>query len=110
MGIPQHWVEAIEFNDTLEIPVEWVPKQKATWRSGRGMYDYTNRASHYHVMVLEDLTAGRIKRKYGDFLCGAKITDPDVHKVINLSGRVQHEKRNKVTCPKCLERIAKIKK
>lgn len=108
--IPQHWIEAMEFNANLEIPVEWKPAKKATWRSGRGWYDYDRRGSHYHILLLEDFKFGRIKRKFGEFLCGAKITDRSTHEVVNLKLDLDPlmNKRFKVTCPKCLERAEKI--
>jgi hypothetical protein len=109
--MPAQFAAAVAFNKSLGLSVKWKSAQKATWRAGRGMYDYTNRASHHHILLMDDLKAGRIKRSKGDFLCNAKITDMQTHQALNLSDMdVEASKIHKVTCPKCLERVAKLKK
>lgn len=110
--LPEHWATGFAFNKTLDIPVRWKSAQTVSYRSGRGMYDYNNRASKYHVLLMEDFKAGRINKKKGKFLCSrAKITDPSTHQAINMNEMdIEQSKRNKVTCPECLERIAKLKK
>jgi hypothetical protein len=116
MGIPlqdisTHFAAAIAFNKSLGLSVKWKPAKTVSYRSGRGWYDYNNRASNYHVLLMDDFRAGRIKRNKGQFLCNAKITDMQTHQALNLSDMdVEASKIHKVTCPKCLERVAKLKK
>jgi hypothetical protein len=108
-SVRDHWAAALAFNKSLAVPVRWKVAQKAQYRSGQGMYDYTNPRSSYHVLLMDDMKAGRIKRNKGEFLCKAKITDPNVHQVINMNEmNAEHSKTSKVTCPKCLERAAKL--
>lgn len=109
--LPEHWIAAMTFNKALGLTVKWKSAQTVSYRSGRGMYDYNNRSSKYHVLLMDDFKAGRIKRDKGKFLCNAQITDPSTHQAINMNEMdIEASKRNKVTCPKCLERIAKLKK
>jgi hypothetical protein len=109
--LPEHWATGFAFNKTLALPFNWKPAQTVSYRAGRGMYDYNNRASKYHVLLMDDFKQGRIKRGKGDFLCNAKITDRSTHQAINMNEMdIEASKRHKVTCPKCLERIAKLKK
>jgi hypothetical protein len=109
--LPEHWIAAMTFNKALALPVRWKSVQTVSYRSGRGMYDYNNRASKYHVLLMDDFKQGRIKRGKGDFLCNAKVTDPSTHQAINMNEMdIEASKRHKVTCPKCLERIEKLKK
>lgn len=93
--------EAIEFNKALSIPVNWSVDIKVvmsglsanSWGSG------TNRRSVNHIRLNEDLVAGRIKRKAGDFLCGADhgknegYTDPEDYLTSD----------RKVSCKACLK-------
>lgn len=112
MTITQQQQEAIKFNSNLGVPVNWKPAKKVSWRSSHGWVDYDSRSTHYHILLLEDFVAGRIKRKFGDFLCGTKITDKTTHKIVNLQMDMDPSltMKHKVTCPKCLERVAKLKK
>jgi hypothetical protein len=108
-SVPKHWAAALAFNKALGIPARWKVAQKVSYRSGQGMCDYSSRSSSYHVLLLDDMKAGRIKRSKGQFLCLSKITDPTVHQVINMNElNAEHSKTSKVTCPKCLERAAKL--
>jgi hypothetical protein len=62
-----------DFNISLGIPVRWQPAQKLALNAiyeGNGSGARSN--SVEHVQVLEPLTTGRIKRRAGDLLCGAK--------------------------------------
>jgi hypothetical protein len=108
-SLPEHWVAAITFNKSLSVPVKWKPAKKVSYRSGRGMYDYNNRSSKYHVLLMDDFKAGRIKRNKGSFLCNAKVTDPSTHQAINMNELdIEQSKRHKVTCPDCLKRVSKL--
>jgi hypothetical protein len=109
--VPEHWAAALSFNKALPVSVRWKSAQKVSYRTGRGMYDYNNRSSKYHVLLLDDFKQGRIKRNKGDFLCNAKITDPNVHQVINMNEMdADRSKRYKVTCQKCLEYAKRFQK
>lgn len=92
----------------LTLPVEWKPAKKVAWRSGQGWNDYSRRSKHYHVLLLGDLIAGRLKRKFGEFLCGTQIKDKAIHEIVNLQLDMTPRQHEEITCPRCLERIQKL--
>lgn len=102
-------IHAQVFNHQLRIPVIWKRAEKVRYRGGRGMYDYANSQSAGHVLLLDELKFGRIKRQRGDFLCGSKITDRKLHDLLNMNDmatteeHIKNSKRQKVTCKRCLE-------
>lgn len=109
--LPDHRIAAMTFNKALGLTVKWKPAKTVSYRAGRGMYDYNNRSSKYHVLLMDDFKAGRIKRGKGDFLCNATVTDPSTHQAINMNELdLEQSKRHKVTCPKCLDRVSKLQK
>lgn len=99
--------EAEEFNASLNIPVKWVAGIKPVL-SGlsekRG--DGRNERTVVHVLLEEDLTDGRLKRKANSFLCspsreydGKLWTDPVEWAVDGEGNRY----KPKVTCKKCIK-------
>lgn len=94
---------AIAFNKSLKIPARWRVAERIP-SAGRYL-SQKNRAQH--VLILEDINEGRFKRRRGQFLCGAKITNPAAHERLNVVDiDAEKSKRVRVDCQKCLE-IAK---
>jgi hypothetical protein len=103
--------DAIEFNASLNIPVEWAPgvKDVLSGYSENSWGDGHNSATVYHIFLKEDIHDGRFHRKKGNFLCSASSRDNGK----NWSGQQEREwidsnreiHRPKVTCKSCL-RIA----
>ncbi|WP_375312838.1 hypothetical protein WHZ77_06040 [Bradyrhizobium sp. A5] len=89
---------AKDFNAALEIPARWDPAFKVSVNAcGRGYGSGARSNAVDHVLLREDLSIGRVKRKAGDLLCEASpewVDDSDRKKVYP------------VTCKVCL-RIAK---
>ncbi len=102
--------EAIVFNASLNIPVNWVSGIKIVL-SGlleNSMCNGTNRATVEHILLQEELHEGRLHRRKDDFLCtssssdnGKRWTEPHVD-ALDINGEVC---QYKVTCKQCL-RIA----
>jgi len=72
--------DAAAFNARLRLPVRWDVgfKQVRSGLLAHSTGDGRNRASVTHIVVLEDLSAGRLQRNAGDVLCqaqGALTTD-----------------------------------
>jgi hypothetical protein len=65
--------QARTFNATLKVPVKWVPgiKDVLSGLSERSVGDGRNRATVEHILLLEPLQDGRLKRAAGDFLCSS---------------------------------------
>jgi hypothetical protein len=98
------WNEAVEFNRSLKIPVRWKRAHRIGSLRRKAWADGYRSNSVEHVLLLDDLSDGRLKRKRGDFLCSARITNLSAHQIINMSDSdEQRSKRQKVTCPKCIE-------
>ena len=94
------WAAAITFNKSLKIPTRWRVAERIP-SAGRYL-SQKNRAQH--VLILENLKEGRFKRRRGQFLCGAKITNPAAHERLNVIDiDADKSKRVKVDCQKCLE-------
>jgi hypothetical protein len=90
---------AIAFNKALKIPVRWrvaerIPSSSRLVKMRRST----------HVLLLEDINEGRFKRRRGEFLCKASITNPKAHQALNVVD-IHHEKSKykKVECAKCIE-------
>jgi hypothetical protein len=110
MAVPAHWIEQTNRNKRLGIPVAWRPAQKVAYRAGRGMYCYSRRSTHFHVLLLEGIKVGRLDKKPGEFLCGAQITDLQIHEAINIANApTQWPMRDEVTCPDCLARAKRLR-
>jgi len=93
--------EAEAFNAELKLPVRWDVGFKSV-RSGllaHSAGDGRNRASVNHIVVLEDLSAGRLKRNAGDFLCTQRGTSNGRERVADGDG---NEYPPAVTCQACL--------
>lgn len=98
------WNEAVEFNRSLKIPVRWKRAHRIAALKRKAWADGYRSNSVEHVLLLDDLSDGRLKRKRGDFLCGARIANLAAHQILNMSDfdEQQRSKRQKVTCLKCL--------
>lgn len=91
---------ALAFNKALRIPVRWRVAERIP--SASRYLSQKNRAQH--VLLLEDINEGRFKRKRGEFLCKARITNPSAHERLNVIDiDADKSKRVKVDCQKCLE-------
>jgi len=83
--------EAQKYNARITLPVRW---DVGRWNTNR-----------YHIYLLEPLTAGRLKRTQGDYLCGArsktdnKWYDPSDTWLLDGDG---NRFQPKVTCTACL--------
>ena len=99
--------QAEETNAKLNIPVRWTSAQKSvlsglsenSWGDGR------NARSVNHVLLLEPLDEGKLKRKAHDFLCtsqagsnGRRFTTPDTSSSGDAHGRYV----SRITCKQCL--------
>lgn len=97
------WNEAVEFNRSLKIPVRWKRAHRIGSLRRKAWADGYRSNSSEHVLLLEDLQDGKLKRKRGQFLCGARIANLAAHQILNMSDSdEQRSKRIKVSCPKCL--------
>jgi len=106
--------EAEAFNSALPVPVRWVPGLKDAIHgapsslAGVG----TARRPVVHVLLQQDLDAGRLHRKSGDLLCdpsrsrwtAARTGTPEAI-AVDAEGRQYHAK---VTCKTCLEMVARL--
>jgi hypothetical protein len=91
---------AIAFNKSLKIPARWRVAERIP-SAGRYL-SQKNRAQH--VLLLEDIAEGRFRRRRGEFLCKARITNPAAHERLNVIDiDADKSKRVKVDCQKCLE-------
>lgn len=86
------------FNKSLNIPVRWKVAERIPVWSG-----YINMNRTTHVLLLEDLQEGRFRRKRGEFLCKAKITNPKAHESINVQDDEDRHMWKRVRCKKCVE-------
>lgn len=102
--------EARAFNASLSIPVAWATgiKDVLSGLSESSMGNGFKRNTVVHVVLLDDLKAGRLVRQAGDFLCTSNSSangkrwsgDP---RLDQLPGQ---ESAHAVTCSQCL-RLAK---
>ncbi|MCS3727290.1 hypothetical protein [Bradyrhizobium betae] len=90
------------FNGTLPIPVRWDPAFKVSVNAcGRSYGSGARSKAVDHVLLREDLTVGRIKRKAGDLLCEPSpewVNDYDRKKVYP------------VTCRRCKQMAERLRK
>lgn len=108
--------EAIATNSKIKLPVKWDIGQKLVISGllegshGNGI----NKATVNHILLLEDLNAGRLKRKKGDFLCSSKIGSFNTfhdfrdERIVVKDGEGK-EYQPKVTCKCCLKILERIK-
>lgn len=106
--------EATAFNSALPVPVRWVPGLKDALHgapaslAGVG----TARRPVVHVLLQQDLDAGRLHRRSGDLLCdpshsrwtAARMGTPEAL-TVDAEGHKYHAK---VTCKTCLEMVARL--
>lgn len=98
-SVQEIWAAAIAFNKSLKIPVRWRVEERIPTHSG-----LMKRRRVTHVLLLEDINEGRFKRKRGEFLCKARITNPGAHQFLNvIDVGADRSKRVKVECAKCRE-------
>ncbi|SHE65743.1 hypothetical protein SAMN05444392_102254 [Seinonella peptonophila] len=105
----EHKQRAKEFNESLNIPVNWRPdiKMVMSGLSENSMGNGMNRRSVYHVLLLDDLKDGRLKRSSPSFLCTSKNGSNG-----NKNWNIYEEDydrwtmEHKVTCKQCIK-IAK---
>ncbi|WNM19258.1 hypothetical protein [Flavobacterium capsici] len=100
--------EAIEFNNSLEIPVKWSSEIKQVLSglseksSGNGWKKNTVR----HIYLHESFSSGRLKREAKNFLCSQVKSKYSG----NWSGTLgENGLEYKVNCQKCLEISNKLK-
>lgn len=93
--------EAKAFNANLRIPVRWRVAERIP-ESSRSL----TRRRTTHVLLLENISEGKFKRKRGEFLCKAKIQNR-AHWTLNVVDiDAEQSKKERVECKKCRE-IAK---
>jgi hypothetical protein len=105
--------DADAFHARLKLPCRWDVGIKdllsglsaASWGDGRGQ------ATVQHVLLLEDLCAGRLKRRAGDFLCtsaagsnGKRWSGQVEHRAVDGGGQ---RYKPQVTCKACLAAAAR---
>jgi len=94
------------FNESLNIPVLWTPEIKivhAGLTFGSNSSDH-NRRTVYHIVLLEPLNEGRLKRNAYQPLCGGDLGNfGDMVESKILSGRIPPLESNRVTCRACLK-------
>lgn len=104
--------DAEAFNARLQLPRRWVPaiKDVLSGLSEQSMGDGRNRATVQHILLLEDLQAGRLSRRAGDFLCtnaagsnGKRWSTPEISAYDGDGRRFAP----KITCKRCLELAAR---
>lgn len=99
--------DAEAFNSSISMPVRWDIGEKLVLS---GLYesrgDGRNSASVEHVRLLEDLDAGRLKRKAGDFLCGPAGARDWAPPLRHRDGD-GHEYMPAPTCKACLRLLAR---
>lgn len=99
--------EALVHNARLQLPVKWDAGQKDVL-SGltelRG--DGRSKRSVTHILLLEPLTAGRLERKAGDFLCTSASGSNGRRWASTKAQSIDADGKpypSKITCPKCLQ-------
>lgn len=92
--------DAIAFNGRIHLPVTWIPgiKPVLSGLTERSWGDGAYRNTVVHILLQEDLVAGRIRRRKGDFLCTSHS---------GSNGRLGEvapgsEVTSKITCKSCL--------
>lgn len=107
--------EADAFNKTIKLPVKWGIGEKLvicgltekSWGDGR------NKASVYHIVLHEDMTIGRLKRKKGDLLCTtdtgkySSYSDFKIESSTCIDGNGESY-QPKLTCKCCVKIIERI--
>ena len=105
--------EAEAFNSRIVLPVLWDVgiKDVLSGLSATSWGDGRSKATVEHVYLLEELQAGRLKRRAGDFLCtAASGKNGKRWSTIVVSGRDGdgHRFQPKVTCKACLAQAQRL--
>lgn len=88
------------FNASLCVPVRWQPNYKIVLSglSARGAGNGQNRATVYHIQLLEDLDDSRLHRKASELLCSTNTGSYGMPK----SDEERTGTTYQVTCQTCL--------
>jgi hypothetical protein len=99
MACERREAEDREFNARLVVPVKWQPgiKDVLSGLSEHSDGSGRNRATVIHILLLEDLNEGRLRRSAGDFLCSS---NPEMNGK-GWSGQ-RYEPDGRITCARCL--------
>jgi len=97
----RHLVDALDFNQSLLIPVKWTPaiKDVLSGLSEHSSGEGRNTRTVIHALLKETLLRGRLKREKGDFLC----TTAGGSNGKNWSDQAREHQDEKVTCKSCLD-------
>jgi hypothetical protein len=97
----------LAFNQSLQIPVAWVPEIKIVLS---GLLEHSNgngarRNTVSHVYFLEDFTRGKLKRKAHQYLC----SQPSAHFPVDQYGHLENRTLEDyaVNCRQCLKLLKK---
>lgn len=87
------------------MPFNWKPGHRVVLSglSANSWGDGTNSRTVYHVMLKQDLTAGRLERKAGQFLCSAHVD------AFGSSDEMRKHEIARVTCKACLKAAERFK-
>ena len=97
------------FNGAIHLPVRWIPGMKdvLSGLSEQSNGDGCNRATVQHILLLEDLHDGRLRRRAGSFLCtsaggsdGLRYSGQPEAMHVDGEGRLYPAK---ITCQACLQ-------
>ncbi|WP_454727739.1 MULTISPECIES: hypothetical protein [Cupriavidus] len=100
--------DAETFNARLQLPVKWTSaiKDVLSGLSATSWGDGRNRATANHILLLEDLQAGNLRRHAADFLCTAASASNGRRYSSPEREQSDGEGRSfapKITCKRCLE-------
>ena len=108
--------EAQAYNTAIHLPVKWDVgiKDVLSGLSARSDGTGRNRATVEHILLLESLTAGKLKRAAGDFLCTSKTgtngknwSDNKIERWIDGDG---HECQPMPSCKQCRKLLEQFRK
>ena len=105
--------EAQAFNERIRLPVRWSVgiKDVLSGLSARSHGDGRNRATVEHILLEQDLDAGRLRRKAGDFLCTSRGgSNGKQYAAQPVEVRTDGDGQSfapKVTCRRCLSLAAR---
>lgn len=106
-------LQAQQFNARIQLPVQWCAGHKSVLSglSERSLGNGRNKASVEHILLKEDLNAGRLQRKAGSFLCttasgsnGQRYGTPESSLIYDEHGPAYPPK---ITCTSCLKAAAR---
>lgn len=108
--------EAIAFNSTIKLPVKWDIGEKLVISSllENSWGDGHNKATVQHIVLLEDLNIGRLKRNKGEFLCSKSIGKFNTfhefqqYEGIRFTDGDGKKYQPKITCKQCLKVLERL--